>query len=276
MVPINTSSLTATSVNSQPPLPPAAGTELSPSGSGAAPPSSRASTSKLQDGDSLVYNTDSIRSLENVELAVDETLLSSAAAKAASRPRRMSSNPRVSETENPFVEIAPRLASRRVRPLVIELIQALGHYIDAVWSVTHPDRRCPWVAEHERNEGSPLPHHASADEWDRWTSPMVTAVQEGKASGHVTAPPTHRDVAFWGEEVRFAMRDVDEVVGIYKGIFWAFSAAVKHGGYGEILPENVFGENSRGGNMARLLNDLEEAVWYVMHNSNLLTLQGKY
>ena len=260
----------------QPPLPSPDWTAPLRSGSGPSQPSSQASTSKHEHGNSLVYNTDSIRALQDVELAVDESLLLVAASKAASRPRRMSSNPRVSETENPFVDVAPRLASRRVRPLVIELIQALGHYIDAVWSVTHPGKRCPWIAEEEPDECVSPTHLASSDGWDRWTSPMVTAVQKGKASGHVTALPTDQDVVFWGEEVRFAMRDVDEVVGIYKGIFWAFSTAVKRGDYGEILPQNVCGEQDRGGDTARLLNDLEEAVWYVMRCTNVLPLQGKY
>lgn len=199
-------------------------------------------------------NTDSVRALRDVELAVDEDILAAAIAQRADQPRRMSTNPRVSEAENPFIDIATRLGSRRVRPMVLELIQALGHFIDAVWSITYPSAPCPWIIS-EVNE-NPL------DE-KRWRSRMITAVQEGKASGHVNSPPSKRDVAFWGQEVRFALRDVDEVVGIYKGVGWAFSTALSKGWYGDIGVENILGEDGRGGNLARLLNDLEEAMWSV-------------
>ena len=154
----------------------------------------------------------------------------------------------MSELENPFIDLAPRLGSRRIRPMVIELIQALAHYVDAVWCVTHPGKRCPWVAEEgEAARG--------------WTSAMITAVQTGKASGHVNAQPVERDVRFWAEEVRFALREVDEVVGICKGVGWAFDAGISRGEYGEVEVANVLGDDGWGGSLARLLNDLEEAIW---------------
>lgn len=205
-------------------------------------------------------NTDSVRALQYVELAVDEDVLAANAQRAESQLRRMSTNPRVSETENPFIDIASRLGSRRVRPTVLELVQALAHFIDAVWCITYPDQRCPWIIEGEGEIRQSL-HQSATEEERRWTSRMITAVQEGKSSGHVTASPTDTDVAFWGQEVRFALRDVDEVVGIYKGVGWAFSTAISRGGYGEVMAANVLGEDGRGGHIARLLNDLEEAMW---------------
>ena len=193
--------------------------------------SSQASSS-LAPHDLHVHHTDSIRALLDVELAVDQGSLAEAMRSAASRPRRISTIPRVSELENPFIDLAPRLGSRRIRPMVIELIQALAHYVDAVWCVTHPGKRCPWVAE------------------------------EGEAaSGHVNAQPVERDVRFWAEEVRFALREVDEVVGICKGVGWAFDAGISRGEYGEVEVANVLGDDGRGGSLARLLNDLEEAIW---------------
>ena len=90
---------------------------------------------------------------------------------------------------------------------------------------------------------------------------MITAVQEGKASGHVNNPPTREDARFWQSEVTYALKDVDDVVGIYKGSMWAFNKAVKPGRYGDVVDGNVLGSDGEGGNIARLLNDLEESMW---------------
>ena len=83
--------------------------------------------------------------------------------------------------------------------------------------------------------------------------------------------PTERDVRFWEEEVKYSIRDVEDVVGIYKGVKWAFTRARMEGQYGEVSRESVFGDEDvgaeqgspkeQGGNMVRLLNDLEEALW---------------
>ena len=194
-----------------------------------------------------VYNTDSIKALRDVELAVDRNVLS----KMGLDPHRshmLAAGPRISSRENPFTEIAPRLGSRRIRPLVLELVQALGHYIDAVWHLTFPDRPCPWVhALHNRS-----PH---------WTSKVVTAVQEGKRTGHVADPPTQTDLSFWQEEIRHSLRDVDDAVGIYKGVGWAFRRALLSGAYQEVNTLSVIGSDGTGGDTVRLLNDLEESLW---------------
>lgn len=90
---------------------------------------------------------------------------------------------------------------------------------------------------------------------------MITAVQQGKEQGYVSNPPTMVDVHFWESEVKHATRDVDDVVGIYKGEQWAFNTALTNGRYGDPDQANVLGNDGEGGNMARLLNDLEEALW---------------
>ncbi|WRT65002.1 uncharacterized protein IL334_001943 [Kwoniella shivajii] len=217
-------------------------------------------------GEYEVFNTESVMALRDVELAVDEEVLErNGNAKLATR--RMSTQPRISELPNPFADLAQRLGSRRVRPIVLELIQALGHYLDVVWCITYPNRSCPWIIG--VNE-SPVPasirrmalaHGNDPSCQMIWKSPMITAVQEGKKKGHVTQHPTAKDVRFWGDEVTFAIRDVDEVVGIYKGAGWAFGAAMRDGEYGAVSPDNVLGFKGEGGGMARLLNDLEEAIW---------------
>jgi len=226
-------------------VPSRSGSSESQSSSSLIPDSSRSEQREL-----FVHNTESVRALLDVELAIDENLLAEAAQRAAIFPQRLSTSPRLSEIENPFIDLAARLGSRRVRPMAIELIQALGHYIDAVWYLAYPGTPCSWIA-------------TTADSGRRWTSRMITAVQEGKVRGHVNTSPTVREVAFWAEEVRFGLREVDEVVGIYKGVGWAFSTAMLDGGYGEISAPNALGEDGKGGNLARLLNDLEEAIWYV-------------
>ena len=213
-----------------------------------------------------------MKALRDVELAVDDNMLSRAQ-RASAQSRRMSVNPRLADVENPFVDLAARLGSRRVRPMVIELVQALGHYVDAVWCLRFPDRPCPWVLPGTSTSLRPplLARHASADsggssssqssEEPMWMSRMITAVQEGKASGHVSNPPTREDARFWQAEVTYALRDVDDVVGIYKGAMWAFKKAMVAGRYGEVQDGNVVRSDGEGGNITRLLNDLEEAIW---------------
>ncbi|WVW78711.1 hypothetical protein I302_100671 [Kwoniella bestiolae CBS 10118] len=221
-----------------------------------------------------VYNTESVMALRDVELAIDEEVLERNERmkhpNGGLQNRRMSTQPRISELPNPFSDIAQRLGSRRVRPIVLELIQALGHYLDAVWCITYPNRPCPWIIGVDE---SPIPPSVrrmtiaqqtaeqQLSQQMTWKSPMITAVQEGKKTGHVNVPPTIRDVKFWGDEVTFAIRDVDEVVGIYKGVGWAFGAAMRDGVYGAVSSDNVLGVKGEGGGMARLLNDLEEAIW---------------
>ncbi|WVQ69006.1 uncharacterized protein L199_007218 [Kwoniella botswanensis] len=224
-----------------------------------------------------VFNTESVMALRDVELAIDEEVLERNERMKSPhgiQNRRMSTQPRISELPNPFADIAHRLGSRRVRPIVLELIQALGHYLDAVWCITYPDRPCPWIIgvnespippsvrrmtiAHQTHEQS---QNSLQDPQMTWKSPMITAVQEGKKTGHVIVPPTVKDVKFWGDEVTFAIRDVDEVVGIYKGVGWAFGAAMRDGVYGTVSADNVLGMKGEGGGMARLLNDLEEAIW---------------
>jgi hypothetical protein len=158
---------------------------------------------------------------------------------------------------NPFYDIAHRLSTRRVRPLVLELIQALGHYIDATWSLANPGKPCPWA---EGTKTSPQP---DGNDQPEWSSKMVTAVRGGKKTGHVSSPATYMDVQFWESEVRYGLKDVDAVVGIYHGAAWAFNAAVEEGRYGEVHAENVMRAGEHGGGMTRLLHDLEEAFWWV-------------
>ncbi|WVF70019.1 hypothetical protein IAT40_004805 [Kwoniella sp. CBS 6097] len=228
--------------------------------------SPRNGSSRFGSGDYEVFNTESVMALRDVELAVDDEILERAE-RAKAAPRRMSTQPRISELPNPFVEIAQRLGSRRVRPIVLELIQALGHFVDAVWCTKYPDRPCPWILGVDE---SPTPvsirrmattFAIDAEAKAMWKSPMITAVQEGKKAGHVGTPPSVKDTRFWGEEVTFSIRDVDEVVGICKGVGWAFGAAMRDGDYGAVVPENVLGVKGEGGGMVRLLNDLEEAIW---------------
>ncbi|WWC59214.1 uncharacterized protein I303_101764 [Kwoniella dejecticola CBS 10117] len=262
-----------------------AGSPLEPTGSAGSSASSpgggrtsgfspKASSMRLGSGsttDAEVCNTESVIALRDVELAIDEEVLERSERLKhlnGSQARRMSTHPRISELPNPFSDIAQRLGSRRVRPIVLELIQALGHYLDAVWCITYPHRPCPWVIGVDE---SPMPasvrrltmaqNNVASGSVVTWKSPMVTAVQEGKKTGHVVEPPTMQDVNFWADEVTFAIRDVDEVVGIYKGVGWAFGSAMRDGVYGTVTSDNVLGVKGEGGGMARLLNDLEEAIW---------------
>ncbi|CAK9783566.1 hypothetical protein CC85DRAFT_330142 [Cutaneotrichosporon oleaginosum] len=201
-----------------------------------------------------IYTTDSVRALRDVELAVDPSFFENA---APLRVKRLSTHPRVSPNmENPFAAIDTLLSRRRIRPLVIELVQALGGYIDAVWCTTYPDRPCPWA-------GVPVARRASvagALESKSWKSWTITAVQEGKRQGFLPSPPTLADVEFYEREIRHGLRDVDEAVNRRKDLGWAFGETVVKGGYGDIAPSNVM-TDGQAGNIPRLLNDLEEALW---------------
>ncbi|BEI82354.1 hypothetical protein CcaverHIS002_0302220 [Cutaneotrichosporon cavernicola] len=200
-----------------------------------------------------IYTTESVRALHDVELAVDPAWLE--ASVAPRQVRRLSTHPRVSpEMENPFAAIDTLLSRRRIRPLVLELVQALGSYIDAVWCTTYPDRPCPWSGVPSSRRGSLA---SNAKGWKSWT---ITAVQEGKRLGLLNSPPTAEDVAFYGREIRYGLRDIDEAVNRRKDLGWAFGETVVRGGYGDIVPSNVL-TDGRAGNIPRLLNDLEEALW---------------
>lgn len=215
-----------------------------------------------------IYNTESIRILRDVELAIDPNYQSRSSTFGAdndlpnafaSTSRQMSRMSRLSPRENPFSPIAARLSSRRVRPIVLELIHALGHYIDALWSVRRPNERCVWIAD----PGTQKPLPGVGAQGRKWTSKTITAVQEGKTLGYVAQLPGDKDVACWREEVSWALADVNAVVGIMKGLGWAFASALAKGEYGLVEDQNVLGVNGEGGNIVRLLNDLEEALWCV-------------
>nr|XP_031857435.1 uncharacterized protein CI109_007162 [Kwoniella shandongensis]KAA5524507.1 hypothetical protein CI109_007162 [Kwoniella shandongensis] len=223
--------------------------------------------SRFGSADMDIQNTESVMALRDVELAVDPEVMERAS-RAKAMPRRMSTQPRISELPNPFVDISTRLGSRRVRPIVLELIQALGHYIDAVWCINYPSRPCPWIIGVDESPLAPsirrmtmAYHPDNVENSMGWKSPMITAVQDGKKTGHVHTPPSKKDVEFWEQEVTFSIRDVDEIVGIYKGVGWAFAMALEQGDYGPVSDDNVLGGRGEGGGLARLLNDLEEAIW---------------
>ena len=188
------------------------------------------------------YTTDSVKALRDVELAVDHEVLSKLRPGARRPP--ISTRPRLSLRPNPFMDIAQRLSTRRIRPLVLELVQALGHYLDALWNLTHSDGPIPWI-----DEGSL-----------QWRSKVIAAVQEGKRLGYVADPPTQEDVSFWAEEVGHALRDVDDAVGIFKGVGWAFEGALTEGEYGDVTALREISDDCAA---ARLLSDLEEALWLV-------------
>lgn len=207
-----------------------------------------------------IYTTESVRVLRDVELAVDPEYFGH---NEPSRARRLSSHPRLSDMENPFSAIDTLLCRRGIRPLVLELVHALGAYIDAVWSITYPDRPIPW-------SGVPMPlavrrssmtNRPPVKVWRSWT---ITAIQEGKRRGLLTPVPTEKDVLFWGWEIRYGLRDIDEAVNRRKDLGWAFGESVIRGQYGDITPANVLSGEGKGGNVARLLNDLEEALWFVI------------
>ncbi|OXB37268.1 hypothetical protein J007_03017 [Cryptococcus neoformans] len=216
-----------------------------------------------------VYNTDSVLALRGVELAVDEGILERTKRVQAALPRYASNRPRLCETPNPFAGIAHRLGSRRVRPIALELIQALGHLVDAMWLSVYPDRPCPWIIGFDESPIQPstkrlVMAYQTADAYPSdvgWKSPMITAVQEGKRTGHVPTTIADNYIQFCENEVAYAIGDVDQVVGVRKGAGYIFGRALGAGEYGAPVKTNVLGVNGEGGGMARLLNDLEEAIW---------------
>lgn len=236
------------------------------------PSDTEGSTSSPVTLENEVYNTDSVLVLRDVELAIDEEILERTQRAQATSPRFVSNRPRLYETPNPFGDITHRLSSRRVRPIALELIQALGHLADAVWLSTYPDRPCPWIIGLDESPiQSPIKHLIMAyrtptDAYQTgvgWKSPMITAVQEGKRTGYVPTTIADSYIQFCENEVAYAIGDVDQVVGVSKGAGYIFGRALRAGEYGAPVRTNVLGANGEGGGMARLLNDLEEAIWYV-------------
>lgn len=230
------------------------------------------SSSRFDSLGNEVYNTDSVLVLRDVELAVDEEILERTQRAQATLPRFVSNRPRLYETPNPFGDITHRLSSRRVRPIALELIQALGHLVDAVWLSTYPDRPCPWIIGLDESPiQSSIKHLIMAyrtptDAYQTgvgWKSPMITAVQEGKRTGYVPTTIADSYIQFCENEVAYAIGDVDQVVGVSKGAGYIFGRALRAGEYGAPVRTNVLGASGEGGGMARLLNDLEEAIWYV-------------
>ena len=129
--------------------------------------------------------------------------------------------------------------------MVLELLLALGHYVDAVWSVTHPGIPCPWVSGDEKI----------------WSSNVLVAIQEGKKGGHVVDPATERDVEFWEGELKYGLSDVDQTFGCVRTVGRGVHTALNSGEYGEVDKEGVLGVDDEGGDLVRLLNDLEDAIW---------------
>lgn len=166
----------------------------------------------------------------------------------------------MSERENPFHPIHALILRRGIRPFVLELVQALGAFIDAVWSVCHPGKPCPWAGV---PQVSRRPSFAGTLQQSKsWCSWTLAAVQEGKRQGFLNNPPTEKDVTFWNREVRYGLRDIDEAVNRRKDLGWAFGKTVIDGQYGDIVASNVFAPDGiSAGNIARLLNDLEEVLW---------------
>lgn len=230
------------------------------------------SSSRFDSLENEVYNTDSVLALRDVELAVDEEILERTQRAQATSPHFVSNRPRLYETLNPFGDITHRLSSRRVRPIALELIQALGHLVDAVWLSTYPDRPCPWIIGLDESPiQSSIKHlimtyRTPTDAYQTgvgWKSPMITAVQEGKRTGYVPTTIADSYIQFCENEVAYAIGDVDQVVGVSKGAGYIFGRALRAGEYGAPVRTNVLGANGEGGGMTRLLNDLEEAIWYV-------------
>lgn len=204
--------------------------------------------------------TDSVRALQDVELAIDEDILARSVAQTRQSSRLLSNQPRLSQIENPFGDIAQRLGSRRIRPVVLELIISLGHYIYTLWSMSYPDTTCPWIIPSAENLSTPM--------FRGWQSRTITAVHQGQLDGNVL-PPSPAQLLFWRAEVEYGLKDVDDAVGKWKKQGRVFSKAFSRGGYGEVEDDNVLGSirpttsgvSGQGGNIARLLNDLEEVIW---------------
>jgi hypothetical protein len=204
---------------------------------------------------SEIFLTDTMRALQDVELAVDEDIMARSAAEARQSSRLLSSQPRVSTLDNPFSDIAERITSRRIRPILLELIHSLGHYIFALWSLTHPDSPCPWIIP----SGGEMP----AQLLRIWGSRTITAVSEGQREGYLPKTLTEPMLAFWRAEVEYGLQDVNQAVGKWKKQGEVFSTGYAEGKYGDVLDANALPDERKpeSGNMARLLNDLEEVVW---------------
>lgn len=222
-------------------------------GSSAAPSPSTATATTIE----LEYNTDSIRALRDVELAIDEAMLRSGAVHRSSSVGVAIGG--LSGQDNPFLELCPRLGSRRVRPIVVELIQALSHYIDALWSFQRPDEPLPWTEQ--------APPSLAAPSTQVWRSKALSAVQVGKQTGHVPNQRAGSDLQFWADEVGHTLQDVDDVVGMCKGLGRAFTVAMRKGAYGDFSPRNTITDDGHPAGYIRLLSDLEMAIWWVSPHS---------
>jgi hypothetical protein len=192
-----------------------------------------------------IYNTETMQALRDVELAIDEEVLARSGGRGVGSVSTGHARHRISNRENPFIGITTRLGTRRVRPIVLELILALGHYVDGVWSITHPGSPCPWASAEEKV----------------WSSRVLAAIQEGKRDGHVIHPAGEGEVEFWEREVKFGLIDLDQTFGSVKGHRRGVHKALIKGEYGEVTRESVLGVDDEGGDLVRLLNDLEDVIW---------------
>ena len=141
--------------------------------------------------------------------------------------------------------IAERMGSRRVRPIILELIRSLGHYIFAVW-VLEQGGEMPWIGDDD-----PLR--------PTWKSHTLSAVHAARQTD-IIPPPDLYHLTFWRAEVEYGLNDANAAVGVYKKQGWAFTQALRSGKYGAIEDVNVL-TGSGAGNIVRMLNDLEEAIW---------------
>jgi hypothetical protein len=133
-----------------------------------------------------------------------------------------------------------------VRPIILELVRSLGHYIYAVWMLEQGEP-IPWVGR----DDDPLQ--------PMWKSHTLSAVHEAR-QGNLIPPPDLYQLTFWRAEVEYGLNDANAAVGVYKKQGWAFTQALRSGKYGTIEDVNVL-TGSGAGNIVRMLNDLEEAIW---------------
>lgn len=203
---------------------------------------------------SEIYLTDTMLALQDVELAVDEDVAARSLAHRRQSSRATNALARGFDIENPFMEIASRLGSRRIRPIVLELIQALGHYVYTLWSITYPDIPCPLIIP---------PGDITMPLIQNGGSRTITAVADGQAEGYISTPPSTTELAYWRAEAEYGLRDVNDAVGKWKKQGEVFSLGLKEGHYGDVEDENVLGDEKGkyGGNIFRLLVDLEEVLW---------------
>ena len=179
------------------------------------------------------------------DLAVDPTKIN------ISRPPV---RPRVSGLPNPLVPLQKMLGARRTRPLMIELIHAVGLYVDAVWTVHRAGLSPPGVIMQPQD-----PQHP------KWISPTLSAIKQAREDS-ILPPPTQSDILFYGTEVQEAVAEVEEALG---GGKWSFARYLVEGGYGSVTVRNAGGEadvdweleGSGGLGMIRLLGDMEDVLW---------------